>query len=436
MSKKLFIALFLLSAVSVRAQLLIDEIKTLDHVVNNVLTKGELETRNLDYTRGARGSFKLFENENSILPIKRGVVLSTGSAGIIPMQNVETGASGSMGVPGDPDLDRIAKGVTFDATVLTFDFVPQQNTVSFRYVFGSEEYPEYVNRGFNDVFVFYLTDLKTQERQNLAVIPNTDEAITIDNINSERYSQFYIDNTNFKPMSVAQKTIEYDGITKPLIAYAKVKPGRAYRIKIAIADAGDSRYDSAVFLEGGSFKSQDEEEFIMENRRYFEQFEQERLKIEGSEPLTQKELENQEIQVLETESKDLTETKQKEIKTVDDPEKVKDKKKYEYAIYFDFDEQIPNENQIARFSEWLEEIPNNLDVKQVKIEGHTDNKGTKKYNRTLSYQRAMWVQNYLIDQDVEWDMTPKAFDFSRPASDNNSEEGRAKNRRVRIIFVQ
>ncbi|KAB1064358.1 choice-of-anchor L domain-containing protein [Salibacter halophilus] len=436
MSKKFIIAVFLLSAFTVRAQLLIDEIKTLDHVINDVLIKGDLETRNLDYTRGARGSFKLFENENSILPIKRGVVLSTGSAGIIPMQNVETGASGSMGVPGDPDLDRVAKGVTFDATVLTFDFVPEQNTISFRYVFGSEEYPEYVNRGFNDVFVFYLIDLKTQERRNLAVIPNTDEPISIDNINSERYSQFYIDNTNFKPMSVAQKTIEFDGITRPLIAYAKVEPGRAYRIKIAIADAGDSRYDSAVFLEGGSFQSQDEDTFVMENRRYFEQFEKERLKIEGEEPLTQSEIEKQEIKVLEPESKDLTETKNEEVKTVEKAEKTQEKKNFEYAIYFGFDKNIPNENQIARFAEWLDKVPDDLNVKEVKIEGHTDNKGTKNYNQKLSYQRAMWVQNYLLDNDVEWEMAPKAFDFSKPASNNDSEEGRAKNRRVRIIFVQ
>lgn len=436
MFKKLLIAVFLLSAFSVRAQLLIDEIKTLDHVVNDVLIKGELETRNLDYTRGARGSFKLFENENSILPIKRGVVMSTGSAGMIPMQNIETGMSGSMGVPGDPDLDRVAKGVTFDATVLTFDFVPQQNTISFRYVFGSEEYPEYVNRGFNDVFVFYLIDLKTQERRNLAVIPNTDEPISIDNINSERYSQFYIDNTDFKPISVAQKTIEFDGITRPLIAYAKVEPRRAYRIKIAIADAGDSRYDSAVFLEGGSFQSQDEDTFIMENRRYFEQFEQERLKIKGEEPLTQSELEKQEIQVLESESKDLTKTESKTEKTVEKVEKTTEKKKYEYTIYFDFDQRVPNESQIARFEEWLEKVPADLNVKQIKIEGHTDSKGTKKYNQRLSYQRAMWVQDYLIDQDINWNMTPKAFDFSRPASENDSDEGRAKNRRVNIIFVQ
>src|SRR4029079_8531064 len=45
---------------------------------------------------------------------------------------------------------------TFDAAVLEFDFVPTANQVVFEYTFASDEYPEWVNTPFNDVFAFYV----------------------------------------------------------------------------------------------------------------------------------------------------------------------------------------------------------------------------------------------------------------------------------------
>ena len=55
-------------------------------------------------------------------------------------------------VPGDADLTTLAGVSTFDASVLEFDFVPAGNTVSFNYVFSSDEYPEFANSSFNDTF--------------------------------------------------------------------------------------------------------------------------------------------------------------------------------------------------------------------------------------------------------------------------------------------
>jgi hypothetical protein len=61
------------------------------------------------------------------------------------------------GQPGDSDLDSLIPGfATFDATVLEFDFVPSTSVISFQYVFGSEEYNEFVNSAQNNVFGFFV----------------------------------------------------------------------------------------------------------------------------------------------------------------------------------------------------------------------------------------------------------------------------------------
>jgi hypothetical protein len=56
---------------------------------------------------------------------------------------------------------------TFDATVLEFDFVPTFSTVQFQYVFSSEEYSDFSNTSFNDVFAFFVNGV------NIAVVPGT-----------------------------------------------------------------------------------------------------------------------------------------------------------------------------------------------------------------------------------------------------------------------
>ena len=58
--------------------------------------------------------------------------------------------------------------------MLEFDFVPADTTVSFRYVFGSDEYNEFVDSGFNDVFGFFVDGV------NCATVPETDTAVSID----------------------------------------------------------------------------------------------------------------------------------------------------------------------------------------------------------------------------------------------------------------
>ena len=68
--------------------------------------------------------------------------------------NTSDGITANNSLPGDVDLNTLIPGYnTFDGTILEFDFIPQSNDViSFQYVFTSDEYNEYTNTSFNDVF--------------------------------------------------------------------------------------------------------------------------------------------------------------------------------------------------------------------------------------------------------------------------------------------
>jgi len=69
------------------------------------------------------------------------------------------------------------------------------------------------------------------------------------------------------------------------------------------------------------------------------------------------------------------------------------------------------------------------------VEGHTDNQGSKDFNQKLSEDRAANVKNYLIEQGVDAArLTSVGSAFDKPIADNNTKEGRAKNRRVELII--
>ena len=163
--------------------------------------------------------------------------------------------SSSLGTAGDADLDTLLTGglLTEDATVLEFDFVPQESTVSFNYVFSSEEYNNFANSSYNDVFGFFINDT------NCALVPGTTDPVTINTINNgnpdgdttPHHADLYRDNVRPSPSI----DIQMDGLTTVLTCTANVTAGATSHMKLAIADASDSALDSAVFIAAGSFVS-------------------------------------------------------------------------------------------------------------------------------------------------------------------------------------
>lgn len=260
--KKIALALGLtLAFFAAKAQLVVDNTVNAEDAVQNILLGEGVEAFNITFS-GDANQIGSFNSENSNIPLPDGVILATGDANVAVGPNdigSATEGGGNFGA-GDPDLQLLIPGFTLnDAAILEFDFIATGDSVSFRYVWSSEEYPEFVNSSFNDVFGFFLSGPGINgpfslNAINIALIPGTTQPVTIDNVNDNVNSQFYVDNsTNNSPTAT-----QMDGFTVALTAQAGgLQCGETYHIKIALADAGDTAYDSCVFLEGGSFASND-----------------------------------------------------------------------------------------------------------------------------------------------------------------------------------
>ncbi len=233
---------------------------TPQEMVQQVLIGGGVQTSNITFT-GANVSRGKFWGGPGNIGVTDGLILTSGNATYAIGPNNVGNKSQSNNQPGDPDLTAIAGVNTNDACVLEFDFVPQSSTVSFNYVFGSEEYHEFVF-SYNDAFGFFIsgpgiTGPYSNNSKNIALIPLTNIPVTINNVNCGttghcdsttcHHCQFFVSNT--------QNFTQYDAFTTVLTAWATVIPCETYHIKLAIGDGSDFAYDSGVFLEAGSFTS-------------------------------------------------------------------------------------------------------------------------------------------------------------------------------------
>lgn len=184
---------------------------------------------------------------SSSIGFTNGVLLTSGSTAIVSPSASSSSAGNCNSTPGDTQLNTLIGATTYDACALEFDIIPICDTLRFNFVFGSEEYPEFVNANVNDPFAFFISGPGITGQPNIAVLPNGTD-VSIDNVNSTTNSQYYITNSG--------TSIEYDGYTTVLAAWVVVQPCQTYHLKIVIADAGDCIYDSGVFLEAGSIQCQ------------------------------------------------------------------------------------------------------------------------------------------------------------------------------------
>jgi hypothetical protein len=188
--------------------------------------------------------------------LTNGIVLSSGNAGFLANgANTTDGITLNTGGGGDANLQALIPSFTlFDAAALDFDFVAAGaglTTVSFWYVFGSEEYNEYVGNVFNDVFGFFLNGT------NVALLPGTTTPVAINNVNNGLNAGSFVNNdpTDILAGTLTPKATEMDGYTVPLFVQFQVQAGQTNHLKLAIADAGDHILDSWVMIGGGSFNN-------------------------------------------------------------------------------------------------------------------------------------------------------------------------------------
>lgn len=104
-------------------------------------------------------------------------------------------------------------------------------------------------------------------------------------------------------------------------------------------------------------------------------------------------------------------------------------------IFFDYGQHqllLESYNELARVNDFLAKNP---DIK-IEIQGHTDNIGSKWFNKNLSELRANSVKEYLIKKGIsENKISVIGFGESKPIADNSTDEGRLKNRRVEFVII-
>ena len=261
----LFFFLFNCFSLAINAQYIqVDDTYTAQQLVQNVLVNNSpcAAVSNVsvsgDTFSGIQNSYGFFSNNTSIFPFTNGIVLSTGRAKKSEGPNTTLIDEGSTSWSGDADLE-LALGITgsINATSLEFDFTPLSNKISFDYIFASEEYHDNASCRYSDGFAFLLKEANTQDRyENLALVPNTTTPVKVTSVHP------LIPGTNgcpaineqyFDAFNGTEYPTNFNGQTVAMTARANVIPGRTYHIKLVIADEGNYRYDSAIFLGGGSF---------------------------------------------------------------------------------------------------------------------------------------------------------------------------------------
>ncbi len=412
MNRPFFIlVIFYISVSSLNAQLWIRHRFTPEELVREklVMDNGGIKVLDVSYY-GSRHSIAYFLNNTPAFDVKRGIVLSTGFAKAIGSHNRAGNTGAPMGYPGDRDLNRLVRNRTNDAAVLRIDFISYTDSIQFRYFFGSEEYPEYVNQGVNDVFAFFIRRSDEIQYKNLAHLPDG-SSVTVDNINNRKNKNYYIPNKyfsryNYDDMQEDPETtfrsqeFTFDGFTTLLTAATKVEPYQKYELKIVIADVGDDLYDSGVFLEQGSFRAPRFEKLAIHD------------------------IESQLDKIVADYKNNI------DLKFHNDTLVVTS------HIAFEFNKHEINDEYnsfLSQLAQLVKQSENTL----LNINGHTDAVGSDVYNLNLSQKRALSIANFLVNNGVVRSrMKCNGFGSSQPLTTDSTEQGRAKNRRVEFQIIQ
>lgn len=249
--RKLILALLLYNAYHTNAQLLVAP-ATPANATNNYLSGccGQISFACYWGAPEAWGVYEDLNNTNWQIGLNSGVVLTTGLRTNAPGPNTTPDKGVDLNRPGDTQLESTLSsfgftGQTYDAACLEFDYLATVTGItSFRYVFASEEYPEFVGTQYNDVLAVYVSGPAIVGELNIATVPGNSTVMAINYFNGNTYPEQF--NLN---MDSSNGYLEYDGYSIPLFAKVYLEAGNKYHFKIKIADLGDGIYDSAVFIE-------------------------------------------------------------------------------------------------------------------------------------------------------------------------------------------
>ncbi len=287
-----------------------------------------------------------------------------------------------------------------------------------------KKYTEYVGTRFNDVFGFFLNGPGIKKKINLAVLPDGKTPISINTVNHRKNKHYYRSNKRYggfiknifssrskrAARSALRKHFQFDGLTRVLKVHFDVVPYQKYHIKIAIGDAADCAFDSAVFLEAGSFVST-----VDTSGQFYDKLE----KLSLNPPNIDSILGNR-MTLAETNSPPFTIAENFEITEV----------RFDPASY-----EVPDSSKND-----LDSLVDYLTVNKYLncvLYGYTDNIGSKHYNQILSENRAKAVMEYLIFKGIDSSrMSYAGFNYENARNTNSSEKDKAENRRVEIVLEE
>lgn len=263
--KKLLFTVLLIVPAFMFGQITVDGSLTAQELVEDVLignpsfmVSNSIRSGGSDF--GSLHSIGSFDNNGTSFPFS-GIVLTSGAIIDVPGPNTDLNSAGGIGWPGDNDLEAIT-GVanTQNASFITFDFVAPVAQISMEFLMASEEYNQNFECSFADTFAIILTDNTTGISENIALVPNTSDAIQVINVHPEVTGQCaavnedYFDMYNYEPFNpAANALIDYNGQTVTFMVLGDLEIGNSYTMKIVVADALDTSFDSALFVRGNSF---------------------------------------------------------------------------------------------------------------------------------------------------------------------------------------
>lgn len=270
----LFVLFTCLLTVKVKAQnVTVDISKTPEELVKNILinssciTIGSVDASGNPVTSAP--SYAYFNSANGSFPFTGGIVLSTSQSKNAEGPYIQAISSGQSNTnwKGDADLDKaLNKTKSTQATVLEFDFVALTNSISFNYIFASNEYQTYFPCEFSDAFAFLIKEANsTDDYKNLAILPNTSTPVASTTVHPKINPVIFqgevipgcdaINEEFFNGYNNTNSPINYAGQTVVMNAHTDVIPNKTYHLKLVIADDETGQYNSAVFIEAGSFVS-------------------------------------------------------------------------------------------------------------------------------------------------------------------------------------
>lgn len=246
--------LIIFSGITASAQITVDTTLTPTTLAQVLAGNSVFVVSTPTYT-GRPSSIGQFDCASCNIAMSSGIIISSGLAAAAAGP-ASSFANWVMSTPGDADLQSVSfPQPTKDAAFLEFDILPLFDKLQIKFLYASEEYPEFVGLGFFDPIGIFISGPGIAGSYNAAVLPLSLTPVNMGTVNNGFGNGGPCTNCLFYNDNTGNTQHAYDGYTYGITSKINVQAGQVYHIKIAVADANDDLYDSAILLETNSLSS-------------------------------------------------------------------------------------------------------------------------------------------------------------------------------------